>query len=90
MFEVRYDIFVWVDNYYLAFLYAIIFVLLILSVTNVIKLSKKLDIESSVTRNLKISLGSFTISYLVRIAMNVYLFPTADQFCQSQNSIRVS
>ena len=70
-----------VENYYLAFLYAIIAVLLVLSITDVFKCSKKLKLEEKVTRNLQFTLGVFTFSYIIRVALNSYFYPFAPQYC---------
>lgn len=66
-----------VENYYLAFLYAIIAVLLVISIMDVIKGSKKLKLEERVTNNLQFTLGVFTFSYVVRVALNSYFYPFA-------------
>jgi len=66
-----------VENYYLAFLYAIIAGLLVISITDVVRGSRKLNLDEKVTRNLTITLVTFTSSYIVRVALNAYFYPFA-------------
>ena len=67
-------------------MYAIIAVLLVFSITDVIRGSKKLKVEAHVTRNLQLTLGIFTFSYVVRVALNSYFYPFAPQYCFLQGN----
>ena len=61
----------------MAFLYAIIAGLLVISITDVVRGSRKLNLDEKVTRNLTITLVTFTSSYIVRVALNAYFYPFA-------------